>query len=197
MQYEIKLSHLKIVRMKEIVIGHEPFAFSEEIAKKYGTFSLLPEYQPQTFPIGFSFSLDDVEFVGVRSSCHFLNGLEFRNQVINDGYVPLDAHCAQALCNVFSDDYQTFSAFQTKFFLWEIDLSNSKNIHLRTLNFFGSVCSDNQGMPHIISFGYKNYYALRTDHVMMPFEAKDVWRATKDFAVVFTKDFVRKHSLIY
>jgi len=182
--------------MKEIVIGHEPFAFSEEIVKKYGTFSLLPEYQIRTFPAIFCFSLDDITFVQMRSNSHFLNGLEFREQIIADGNVPLDAYCAQALCNVFSEDYQTFSAFQKNFFLWEIDLSNSKNIHLRTLNFFGSVCSGDQGTLNIISFEYKNYYASRTDYVMRPFEAKDSWFVRNDFALVFTKDFVEKHSLI-
>ena len=192
MQYEKNCFINKTVRMKKIVIGSKPFAFSEKVTASHGGFSVLPEYQLRAFPVGLSFSVEDLSFFRLRDTRGFCSSFTFREQVIASGHIPLDAQCAQAIIDCGND------AFRELYDAWRGWAGGSVNIFgLQYLGFFGSMYACEQGgVPHIISFSYESLVPPYHRPACLPFEAGDSWHEKNDAAVVFSKDFARDHILV-
>ncbi|MEI6022367.1 MAG: hypothetical protein WCQ32_00810 [bacterium] len=172
--------------MEKIVITQDPFTLSKEIIDEYGEFLLAPEYQLRSFSVGVSFTVNDLEIIGMYGPNRYLTGLEFRNQIVAKKYVPLDAYCAQAILQNEEACYELKSK-------WYQEFSHKDNTDLDTISFFGSMLVDCNKALQVLSFKYDNWTDFYQRPILTPFEARDPWFKDDDFALVFKEDFIKKN----
>jgi len=168
--------------MKKLLVNsRSAFTFDESVTKEYGEFAINPEYQTAALPSKFSFCLDDTMFISVNGN-ETITGLQFRDQVLADSYVPLDGHCAKVI-------YRDKEALRLLGSMWWNTFGGIRSPNrLDTINFFGSILSNHSTTPHTISFAYE--FISQDNPIFMPYEASEIsWSKYHDYALVFKKEF--------
>lgn len=170
-----------------IVDRSTPVIFDKKITDTYGDFVVTPQKIPAWFSHPESFTLSDIHFVGLSK---MLSGADFTDELIKNGHIPLDAYCARALRTV---DHSLLRE------LWWKELGSLGSIRrgnkLNLLLFFGSLAiQPGYNVAHDIAFDYSKVDRY-TEPTFQPFESPDYCSPGRDWAVVFTNQFVRKQAM--
>jgi hypothetical protein len=180
---------METLKSKKIVVDSSAgFRFPQPIVKKFGKYKIIPNLQTSALPEKFEFCLDDTEFVFLCDDPEqgsMLTGNEYRQKILNSGFVPLDAYCANAL---YADSL-LLQELHTKWFWDAGGLRSGKD--LRTLSFFGSMVQPDgtsKGRVNAVSFSYE---MLTNKVTFTPYEANDSWFVHQDHAIVFKKQFIQ------
>lgn len=175
------------LRIKKIVVDSSvDFRFPLSIVKKFGEYEIIPKLQIKALPKKFEFCLDDTEFLFLCDDLEqdpVLTGNEYRQKILDSGFVPLDAYCANALYT----DKSLLEELHTKWFWDAGGLRSGKN--LRTLSFFGSMVQSDGDAINAVSFEYD---MITNKTTFTPYEANDPWFVHQDHIIVFKKQFIKK-----